>query len=161
MTSGMNPTRQRNLTTDDLDPRLRDLLRYWSRKRSSRRWPSRADIDPLDLKPVLGHINMIEAVPQPEGPPRFRYRLFGTEFVFYHGHDLTGHWLDEIADPGFRAELIAMYTGIVQSGEMRMLSYDYMLATGPHRFQALALPLSEDGRSVGLIMVCGLPVAAL
>src|SRR3546814_10758865 len=74
-------------------------------------------------------------------------RLFGTEFVFYHGSDLTGRWLDEIADPGFRTELIAMYAGIAASGEMHMLSYDYLLATGPHRFQALALPLSEDGSS--------------
>src|SRR3546814_807948 len=104
---------------------------------------------------------MIDVVPQPDGPPRFRYRLFGTEFVFYHGSDLTGRWLDEIADPGFRTELIAMYAGIAASGEMHMLSYDYLLATGPHRFQALALPLSEDGSSITMILVCGLPVGAL
>lgn len=160
MSSGI-PTRQRILTVEELEPRLSDLLRYWQDRRAGRAWPARRDIDPLELRPLLGHINMIDVVPQADGSPRFRYRLFGTEFVFYHGRDLTGRWLDEITDAGFRTELIAMYAGVAGKGELRMLSYDYMLASGPHRFQALALPLSEDGRTVNMILSCGLPVRAL
>ena len=160
MSSGL-PARQRSLTVEELEPRLRHLLHYWQDKRAGRAWPARRDIDPLDLRPLLGHINMIDVVPRSDGPPRFRYRLFGTEFVFYHGGDLTGRWLDEITDPGFRRELIAMYAGITERGELRMLSYDYMLASGPHRFQALALPLSGDGRIIDMILSCGLPVGAL
>lgn len=145
----------------DLDPRLKILLRYWNEKRAGRPLPSRADIDPLELKPVLGNIVLIDVVPsdQHEHGRRFRYRLFGTEFVFYHGTDLTGHWLDEIPNTGFRDSLIAMYNAVVDDGAKRMVSYDYMLESRRHRFQAVILPLSSDGQTIDIIMSCGLPVA--
>jgi hypothetical protein len=145
----------------DLDPRLKNLLRYWNDKRASRSLPARSDIDPLELKPVLGNIVLIDVVPSDEHERgrRFRYRLFGTEFVFYHGTDLTGHWLDEIPNTGFRDSLIAMYHAVVEDGAKRMVSYDYMLDSRRHRFQALILPLSSDGQNVDIILSCGLPVA--
>lgn len=145
----------------DLDPRLKTLLRYWNDKRAGRPLPSRSDIDPLELKPVLGNILLIDVVQadEHERGRRFRYRLFGTEFVFYHGTDLTGHWLDEIPNTGFRDSLIAMYHSVVEDGAKRMVSYDYMLESRRHRFQALILPLSSDGQSVDIILSCGLPVA--
>lgn len=145
----------------DLDPRLKGLLRYWNEKRAGRSYPSRADIDPLELKPVLGNILLIDVVPSDrhEEGRRFRYRLFGTEFVFYHGTDLTGHWLDEIPNAGFRDSLISMYNTVVNEGGIRMVSYDYMLESRRHRFQAVILPLSSDGSQIDIILSCGLPVA--
>ena len=38
------------------DPALRDLHRYWTARRGTRRWPARDDVDPLDLKPLLGRL---------------------------------------------------------------------------------------------------------
>lgn len=145
----------------ELDPRLKGLLRYWNDKRAGRPLPSRSDIDPLELKPVLGNIVLIDVVPSPghDRGRRFRYRLFGTEFVFYHGTDLTGHWLDEIPNTGFRNSLIAMYNTVVEDATLRMVSYDYMLDSRRHRFQAIILPLSTDGSQVDIILSCGLPVA--
>lgn len=143
----------------DLDPRLKGLLRYWEDKRAGRRFPARADIDPLDLKPVLGNIVMVDVVSQEDGSVRFRYRLFGTEFVFYHGADLTGHWLDEIPNTGFRDALISMYHTVIDDGGVRMVSYDYMLESRRHRFQAVILPLSSDNQRIDIILSCGLPVA--
>ena len=145
----------------DLDPRLKGLIRYWNEKRADRPYPSRSDIDPLELKPVLGNILLIDVVPSDQHSEgrRFRYRLFGTEFVFYHGTDLTGHWLDEIPNTGFRDSLIAMYNKVVTEGGTRMVSYDYMLESRRHRFQAVILPLSSDGNQIDIILSCGLPVA--
>jgi hypothetical protein len=144
----------------ELDPRLKTLLRYWHQKRGARRYPSRADIDPLELKPVLGNILLIDVVANEQGGgQRFRYRLFGTEFVFYHGTDLTGHWLDEIPNAEFRDSLIGLYDIIVREGGARMYSYDYMLESRRHRFQAVILPLSTDGERIDIILSCGLPVA--
>jgi hypothetical protein len=154
-------TRYNPVAESDLDPRLKNLLRYWNDKRGDRALPSRADIDPLELKQVLGNILLIDVVPSDahEHGRRFRYRLFGTEFVFYHGTDLTGRWLDEIPNTDFRDSLIAMYHAVVEDGGRRMFSYDYMLDSRRHRFQALILPLSGDGRTVDIILSCGLPVA--
>ena len=92
----------------DLDVRLRGLAGYWDSKRAGRRFPARADLDPLELKGLLGFLLLVDVVRQDSdssGQPgglRFRYRLFGTEFVFYHGSDLTGRWLDEIANSAGR-----------------------------------------------------------
>ncbi len=144
----------------DLDPRLRDLIAYWSDKRGTRRFPARADLDPLDLKPLLGFLLLVDVVRSEGGDWRLRYRLFGSEFVFYHGRDLTGRWLDEIANAGFRAELLALYGRAISDGAMQTLSYDYILERGRQRFQAVLLPLSSDGVTVDIVLGCGVPVDA-
>jgi hypothetical protein len=142
----------------DLDARLRGLIDYWGTKCHGRRFPARADLDPIELKPWLGHLLMVDVVPQPNHEVRFRYRLFGTEFIFYHGADMTGHWLDEIVNPAFREELLARYRGVVQDGNLRALSYDYLIGGLRHRFQAVLLPLSSDGETVNIVLGCGVPV---
>jgi hypothetical protein len=142
----------------DLDERLSGLIGYWATKRQGRRFPARADFDPLDLRPLLGYLLMVDVVRGPEDNLRFRYRLFGSEFVFYHGADLTGRWLDEIANTGFRDELLALYRAVVTEGELRTLSYDYMVGDLRRRFQAVLLPLSADGQTVNIVLGCGVPV---
>ncbi|MEK9968734.1 MAG: PAS domain-containing protein [Ferrovibrio sp.] len=143
----------------ELDPRLKALLQYWRGKTSPGRLPARVDIDPLELKPLLGNINLIEVVPQPDGGQRFRYRLFGTEFVFYHGGDLTGQWVDEIGNQVYRDQLVGLYNHVVGTGATPILSYDYILESRRHRFQAVILPLATNGRTIDVILSCGLPVA--
>jgi hypothetical protein len=148
----------------DLDVRLRGLAGYWDSKRAGRRFPARADLDPLELKGLLGFLLLVDVVRQDSdssGQPgglRFRYRLFGTEFVFYHGSDLTGRWLDEIANSAFREELLALYRGVVNDGDMRTMSYDYLKGDQRHRFQAVLLPLSSDGETVNIVLGCGVPL---
>lgn len=143
----------------DLDPRLHDMLRYWRARCRDGRLPARRDIDPIELKALLGNILMVDVVRQADGTPRFRYRLFGTEFIFYHGRDLTGRWLDEIANAGFRDELLALYHAVVTRREMRTLSYDYLVDGLRHRFQAVLLPLAADGSTVDIVLGCGVRVA--
>ncbi|WP_374632786.1 PAS domain-containing protein [Ferrovibrio sp.] len=146
------------LAEADLDQRLRGLLDFWAAKRGQRRFLSRADINPLELRHLLGHILLVDVVRQADRPSRFRYRLFGTEFVHYHGADQTGRWLDEIGLPGFREELLRLYTAVAEEGVMRSLTYDYTIAEGVQRFQALLLPLSGDGQVVDMVFGCGVPV---
>lgn len=148
------------ITETELDSRLRDLLAYWRDKRGTRRFPARADIDPLDLRSLLGNINLIDVVREAgRAAPRFRYRLFGSEFVFYHGGDLTGVWVDEISNPVYREQLNALYTMVINTGATPMVSYDYLLESRRHRFQAIILPLASDGETVDMILSSGLPIA--
>lgn len=148
----------------DLDPRLRGLVGYWAAKAAGRCCPARADLDPLDLKPLLGFLLMVDVVRQEktqdggDAAYRLRYRLFGTEFVFYHGRDLTDAWLDEIANTVFRDELMGFYRAVIAEKTMKALSYDYILESGRQRFQAVLLPLSNDGGSVNIVLGCGVPV---
>lgn len=153
------PPPQGPIPESELDPRLQTLLQYWRGKCGAGRLPSRADIDPLDLRGLLGNINLIDVVPQPDGKQRFRYRLFGTEFIFYHGGDLTGRWVDEIGNAVYRQQLVGLYSHVVATAATPMLSYDYMLESRRHRFQAVILPLASDGQSIDMILSSGLPVA--
>jgi hypothetical protein len=148
-----------SVAESDLDDRLSGLVGHWAEKRQGRRFPARADFDPLELKPLLGHLLMVDVVRGPEDELRFRYRLFGSEFVFYHGADMTGRWLEDIANPGFRDELLDYYRSVVHQGELRTLSYDYLVGDRRHRFQAVLLPLAADGKTVNIVLGCGVPVA--
>src|SRR5512134_2272816 len=49
--------------------------RYWDSKRRGRRMPSRADIDPAEIVPLLPGITLIDVVADARG---FVYRLVGT-----------------------------------------------------------------------------------
>lgn len=146
------------IAESELDLRLKALLDYWRGKCSAGRLPARADIDPLELRGLLGNINLIEVVRQDDGSRRFRYRLFGTEFVFYHGGDLTGQWVDEIGNAVYRQQLVGLYEHVVATGATPMLSYDYILDSRRHRFQAVILPLASDGREIDMILSSGLPI---
>lgn len=152
------PPPQGPIPESELDPRLKALLDYWRGKCGPGRLPARADIDPLELKPLLGNINLIEVVSQPEGGLRFRYRLFGTEFVFYHGGDMTGQWVDQIGNPVYRQNLVDLYNHVVATSATPMLSYDYLLDSRRHRFQAVILPLASDGKTIDMILSSGLPI---
>jgi hypothetical protein len=71
-------------------PQLRFLLEHWERLRGSRAMPGRAEISPLDLRPALGFVALIEG--QGDGCD-FRYRLYGTESAQRTGFDMTGRSL--------------------------------------------------------------------
>lgn len=161
MPNGPNRRHITRLTESVVAPRLVELTAYWRERCADGRLPARADIDPLQLKDLLGTLLLVEVVTE-DGRRRFRYRLFGTEFVFYHGRDLTGHYLDEIADTGFRDELLGVYADAVAQRAPQFLAYDYIVDAARHRFQAVLLPLSNrDDGAVDMIFACGRRVAVL
>src|SRR5690242_1319194 len=57
---------------------LNDLYAYWLAKRGSRIGPSRSVIRPEDLAPLLPNLALADVVGD---PPRFRFRLFGTNLA--------------------------------------------------------------------------------
>src|SRR5713226_476697 len=81
------------------EPRLIRLHRYWEEKRAGRLMPSRADIDPVDLGFVLGHILLVAVRHE---PLRFHFRVHGSELAHRAGYDLTGKSLDDLPSAEFR-----------------------------------------------------------
>ncbi len=150
----------------ELDPRLAGMVDYWRGKISAdadgaTHLPGRAAIDPLDFRALLGHVLLVDVLRDEAGARRYRYRLFGTEFVFYHGGDLTGRYLDEISNAEFRAELLAQYDAAVTGRQPQYMTYDYIVAAERHRFHAVLLPLAADGVTVDMVLGCGVRVAVL
>jgi hypothetical protein len=155
------PRHFNTITEVEADSRLRRLLSYWQEARNGRAYPDRAAVDPLKLKDLLGYLVLVDAVDQGGGrPPRFRYRLFGTGYTFYHGRDMTGKWVDEVAEPTFRDNLLEVYALAVSKGQPGFYAYDYIVDTKHHRFQACLLPLAADGAKVDMVLTCAVPLDA-
>ena len=78
-------------------PDLLRLLDYWHRKRGSRAFPRRADIDPLDLGFMLPRIALTE-VHEGEAHDdlrRYRLRVVVSWWAALVGFESIGMWLDD------------------------------------------------------------------
>src|SRR6202000_1752501 len=82
----INPTKLVN-------PTLAFLKDYWERKRGARAMPSRADINPSEMKQHLGWIVLADALP---GFTDFRYRTIGTRVSSYFAPSSTGKLVTEV-----------------------------------------------------------------
>jgi hypothetical protein len=132
-------------TADIRDARLRRLYEYWVEKKGQRRFPSRRDIDPIDFAYVLGHVILIDVL---RDPLRFRVRVHGTEMVAKAGYDLTGKFLDDHPITEYRRYVMERCEGLVRDGEPLLVRHDRTLDGKPRRYEALWLPLSDDGQQV-------------
>jgi hypothetical protein len=133
-------------------PATAAVLAYWQQKRGRRPMPTRADIEPLELRPILRHVFMIDVLP---GEAEFRFRLLGTAITERYGRDSTRKTVRDVyadADPAFTAWYTAMLVAVKDSrrpvlaaGPMLMVRKDFV------SFRALHLPLSDDGVTVNVI----------
>jgi hypothetical protein len=135
-------------------PMLRSLYSYWLARCGSAAWPLRSTIDPLDLKPLLGHIALLEAEYGADSvvPLRFRYRLFGTHFVEWFGFDMTGRLIDDWPAPEYRVLMNASYREVTVAGRPFRRLRSFVKDNRVLRYEALMLPLGAPAR-VEQIMV--------
>src|SRR5262245_22175410 len=132
---------------------LQGLYEYWDTHRGARAMPSRGDIDPIDLKPLLPNLILIDVVPDPR---RYVYRLVGTHEVEMRGGDPTGKAVEE-AYYGESAEETTYYLDrVVRTRQPVLYRGIYQpLSTRTQREDVIFLPLSKDGEAVNMIMVFG------
>ncbi|HEX3498468.1 MAG TPA: PAS domain-containing protein [Stellaceae bacterium] len=141
--------------------RLGAIYRYWESKRHGRLMPSRADIDPLELKPYLSQLVLLDV----EGePPRFRYRLVGTEVTRVRrglsSSDPTGRFVDEVTHHQGTDTVLAHYRRVVTERKPSTDAGTY--TPSPERpwvrFSRLVLPLSSDDVSVNMLLIALVPM---
>jgi len=116
--------------------------------------PARRDIDPLEFPYVLGDLMLVDVLREPE-PVRFRVRLHGTKLVTQAGYDMTGKSLDALPRPEYRAYVLERCRGLVATGEPLVTVHDRVLDGRIRRYEALWLPLADDGDHVDLL-ICAL-----
>ena len=75
-------------SVDDL-PRdgLRFLLTHWQGMATNGALPLADDLDPIDLRPALGNIMLVDVL---DDGRDFRYRLYGSAIAFISSGDKTG-----------------------------------------------------------------------
>lgn len=131
------------------DSRLRRLYDYWLAKRGTRRFPARADIDPLDFPYLLGNIMLLDVV---RDPLRFRVRVHGTEMVMRAGYELTGKFLDDLPISDYRSYVRERCEGLVRDGEPLLIRHNRALDGKARRYEAIWLPFADDGDSVSMLL---------
>lgn len=131
------------------DPRLHRLFEYWSARKGERRFPARRDIDPLDLRYLLGNIMLVDVLRE---PLRFRVRLHGDNLVRRADYDLTGKMLADLPISDYRTYVIGRCTGLVDTGEPLAVQHDRVLDGRSRRYEALWLPFSENDADVTMLL---------
>ena len=94
------------------DQRLIRLLAYWRDKCLSRRMPLPADIEPLELKFILGYVTLVDVEADPR---RYFFRLDGSILASLSGMDYTGKYLDQLGLPEYCDFVAATYDTVVDS----------------------------------------------
>ncbi|MEK9967583.1 MAG: PAS domain-containing protein [Ferrovibrio sp.] len=134
-------------------PRLLRLLHYWQARRGSKAMPARADIDPMDFSWILGNVSLVDVVRDQDSGLRFRFRLTGTRAVQRLGYDMTGRWLEDVPEPGYRLRLQKAYAEVVKARMPLVEQLDMLLDHRVHNYEILRLPLGADGETVDMIVL--------
>jgi hypothetical protein len=96
-----------------LDLRLSRMLDYWRSIAKGRRFPSRRDLDPLDIPQLLPFLTLVDVQPT---PPCFVYRLVGTAAAEILRKDLTGQPVGSGVKPEEMAEVMLRYQTVRDEG---------------------------------------------
>lgn len=132
------------------DPLLQRLYEYWNGKRAGRAFPGREEIDPLELRFMLGSIILLDIEPD---PLRFRYRLFGSEIVRRQGFDMTGKYLDQHPWPELAALAKTAYLQVLETKGPTKIRRDGLIGDQYVRHDSLILPLGHERVEMLLIGV--------
>jgi len=129
-------------------PDLRKLVEYWNAKRGARTMPSRADINPAEIKPLLPDIMIWSAV-EP-----YVIRLVGDHIVHFVGANNTGKGATEGMPPDAAKGMRGVIEHVIAVKAPRFrFGKAYWLADKSYRdFEASFLPLSADGERVDMIL---------
>lgn len=135
-------------------PDLLEMYAYWQRKRGTRRTPTRADVEPAEIKRLLPGMLLVDVQRASNGTLDFAYRLVGTREAEMRGHDPTGK---RVADAyyGKSADVVTeCYRRVVESCRP-FLDDDCFHLPGQEwsPSASIYLPLSNDGEEVNMVLV--------
>lgn len=132
-----------------VDERLRRLHEYWEKERGKRALPARTDINPVELRYLLGHIILLDVLNEPQ---QFRVRLQGTELERWMGGDLTGKTLDHLPSPQLAAVAQECLAKAIEARGPYHRIGAQIIDDIPRRFEALILPLAADGVAINMLL---------
>ena len=134
-----------------IDPSLRELYLYWLDKKGSRIAPPRSEIQPRQMRWMLGKLALIEVIGV---PARFRFQLFGTDLTHAYGQDLTGKFLDEVDLDLIGPTISSQAEKVLRECRVHVGRDRFTRKNGRHvEYERIALPLSSDGRTVNMVLV--------
>jgi hypothetical protein len=140
----------RELPLSEIPTALSLLSRYWEAKRGADAMPRRADLDPLDLKPLPGWISLVEIRP---ASPRFVFRLFGSNL----GHRPTGvkngGSLDDLRPIEYRDIAAQQYQCVAETGLPKLFEMTIEFSERQFVYRRLTLPLGNDRKTPDMLLL--------
>jgi hypothetical protein len=131
-------------------PRLLTLLAYWRGKLNGRAMPSRAHIDPLEMKAWLGNLVLVEFF---GAVSRYRVRVDGTNVAEIGGLGRTGKGAESLTSEAERDLLFEQYAAVFDHHVPAYYETEFTNSEGRYlRESKLLLPLSADGKAVNMIL---------
>jgi hypothetical protein len=134
-----------------VDPILVRLFNYWQSKRGSRLMPSRADIDPTELRSLVYNVMLYDVI---EPGRLYRIRLVGQAIVDFVGANNTGKMAADTMPPEAARRMIEILSSVVTNRAPRFragLAY-WHRDKSYRKFEACFLPLSPDDLTVDKIL---------
>ena len=133
---------------DEAPKEIADLVIHWRGLCGSRKYPSRIDIRPMELRPYLGSLCIIEI----KGDPLdFVYRLFGSGLTEILQQDMTGRSVLDLPPAEFGQCSFEQLQEAKEIGGPAYFHTEVRYGQPPSTSGAtqLVLPLSDDGEVVG------------
>lgn len=120
----------------------RDLYSYWQHLRHGRAAPERSEIEPADIRHLLGNTFILEVVSTTE----YRYRLAGTRLCALYGREMKGKDFNSFWTPKDRDAVLTMLNAICEDAAATVVGVE---ATTDHGrklpMECLLLPLRQSG----------------
>jgi hypothetical protein len=132
------------------DARLSYMLTAWHRWRGNKRWPTRADIDPVDFRQLLPNLFIVEVTPERN---RFRFILSGETVRQNLGFELGSRYLEDLFHDDQLARIEASYRSVLDGNAHFVLQHWSRRGKLLMQFRRLLLPLAgENPDRVDLIL---------
>ena len=133
------------------NPDCRRAIELGQANRAGRTMPARADFDPLELKPILPRLILIDVIDE---PPDFRYRLAGTMSRDLRGVEVTGHSVLELVPQQHGLRLWNDLCEMQRDCALQYVQISVIASSGePLSYRVLRLPLGADGETMDMVMV--------
>jgi len=127
------------------------LFQYWNRLRDGRSAPKRAEIEPADIKALLGDTFILESDPQGEAI----FRLAGTRLCAIYGRELKGSTFSSLWQAKDNRLIGRLVNSVFEDKSVLVVTYDGI--THSRRsvsMELLLLPVdagSENRRALGIV----------
>ena len=129
---------------------------YWQQKCGAHGLPSRADLDPAELRYALGNVSLIDVL---RDPLRFRIRVAASNVEARFDRALTGTFIHDLPEPESARLWDKVYRAVLDSGQPRSFVGEVFEDGAPRRYRAVIWPLASNHRDIDMLLCCREPVA--
>jgi hypothetical protein len=136
-------------------PELAFLHDYWLRLPRIGGLARYAAIDPLEMRPALGHVMLLEA---DEAADDYRYRLYGSRIAERAGFDLTGKLTRDVpTHPAIQVFFRVCYRACAQRSIPLFTRHAPPVSIGVVYWSRIVLPLADETGETRHFLVGNVP----